>query len=156
MTFLMNGYRVDFVPITYEKRAGKSKFHWWKDTRRYALQVIRMMLSYDPLRVMLPIASLLGLIFIGKLGYDLVDKDFRPAANTLLLGFAVLQTLVVGLLADLVVRVNRPLRSELPSDVRELSEAGRSACLPKADGVPEEITPGPNDPASVEPPRRDR
>ena len=79
-----------------------------------------MMLSYDPLRVMLPIASLLGLVFVGKLGYDLVDKDFRPAANTLLLGFAVLQVLVVGLLADLVVRVSRPARRLLPADVREL------------------------------------
>ncbi len=121
MAFLMNGYRVEFVPIDYETRAGESKFHWWKDTRRYALQVIRMMLSYDPLRVMLPIASLLGLIFVGKLGYDLVDKDFRPAANTVLLGFAVLQTLAVGLLADLIVRVNRPMRSLPPSDLRELS-----------------------------------
>ena len=124
MAFLMNGYRVEFVPITYETRAGESKFHWWKDTRRYALQVIRMMLSYDPLRVMLPIASLLGLVFVGKLGYDLVDKDFRPAANTLLLGFAVLQTLVVGLLADLVVRVNKAPRSVLPADVRELRDPG--------------------------------
>ena len=124
MAFLMNGYRVEFVPITYETRAGESKFHWWKDTRRYALQVIRMMLSYDPLRVMLPIASLLGLVFVGKLGYDLVDKDFRPAANTLLLGFAVLQTLVVGLLADLVVRVNKAPRSVLPADVRELGDPG--------------------------------
>ena len=60
MAFLMNGYRVDFVPIDYEQRAGRSKFHWLRDTRRYALQVIRMMLSYDPLRVMLPIASALG------------------------------------------------------------------------------------------------
>lgn len=124
MAFLMNGYRVEFVPISYEPRAGESKFHWWKDTRRYALQVIRMMLSYDPLRVMLPIASVLGVVFAGKLGYDLVDKDFRPAANTLLLGFAVLQTLAVGLLADLVVRVNKAPRSVLPSDVRELGDSG--------------------------------
>ena len=104
----------------------------------------------------LPIASLLGLIFIGKLGYDLVDKDLRPAANTLLLGFAVLQTLVVGLLADLIVRVNRPFHRELPSDVREIGDADESAHLPKADGVPEKITPGPDDPASVDLPRRDR
>ena len=120
MAFLMNGYRVDFVPIDYEQRAGRSKFHWLRDTRRYALQVIRMMLSYDPLRVMLPIASALGAVFLAKLGYDLVDKDVRPAANTLLLGFAVLQVLVIGLLADLVVRVTRPTRSILPADVAEL------------------------------------
>lgn len=124
MAFMMNGYRVEFVPISYEPRAGESKFHWWKDTRRYALQVIRMMLSYDPLRVMLPVVTLLGLVFVGKLGYDLVDKDFRPAANTLLLGFAVLQTLAVGLLADLVVGLNKAPRSVPPADVRELGDPG--------------------------------
>ena len=124
MAFLMNGYRVEFVPIDYEPRAGESKFHWLRDTRRYGLQVIRMMLSYDPLRVMLPIASALGVVFVAKLGYDLVDKDFRPAANTLLLGFAVLQVLVVGLLADLVVRVTRPTRSVRPADIRELDASG--------------------------------
>ena len=126
MAFLMNGYQVRFVPIEYKARAGESKFHWWRDTRRYGLQVIRMMLSYDPLRVMLPIASLLGLVFVGKLGFDLVDKDFRPAANTLLLGFAVLQVLVVGLLADLVVRVNKPADALLPADVQELSSDERA------------------------------
>lgn len=121
MAFLMNGYRVDYTPIDYETRAGTSKFHWLADTRRYALQVIRMMLSYDPLRVVLPIATVLGVVFAGKLGFDLVDKDFRPAANTLLLGFAVLQLLVIGLLADLIVRVTRPARSVVPNDVREIS-----------------------------------
>jgi len=121
MAFLMNGYRVMFTPIAYETRAGISKFHWLADTRRYALQVIRMMLSYDPLRVMLPITTVLGLVFIGKLGYDLVDKDFRPAANTLLLGFAMFQVFIVGLLADLVVRVNKPSRAIRPADVAELS-----------------------------------
>jgi len=105
---------------------------------------------------MLPVASLLGLIFIGKLGYDLVDKDPRPAANTLLLGFAVLQTLVVGLLADLIVRVTRPFHRALPSDVRDIADAHERARSPKPDGVPEKITPGPDDPASVDLPQRDR
>ena len=119
MAFLMNGYSVEFTPIHYAERAGSSKFHWLADTRRYALQVIRMILSYDPLRVVLPIATLIGIVFVGKLGYDLVDKDFRPAANTLLLGFALLQVLVIGLLADLVVRVTRPTRIVPPGDITE-------------------------------------
>jgi len=126
MAFLMDGYRVDFVPIEYEQRAGKSKFHWLRDTRRYGLQVIRMMLSYDPLRVTLPIASLLGIVFSAKLGFDLVDKDLRPAANTLLLGFAVLQVLVVGLLADLVVRRTKPTLLVPPKDVRELEQSSQT------------------------------
>lgn len=119
MAFLMNGYSVKYTPISYETRAGRSKFHWLADTRRYALQVIRMMLSYDPLRVVLPVTGVLGVVFAAKLGFDLVDKDFRPAANTLLLGFAMLQILVVGLLADLVVRVNRPHHIVRAGDVVE-------------------------------------
>ena len=121
MSFLMNGYRVSYVDIDYAERAGRSKFHWWADTRRYVFQVIRMMLSYDPLRIFLPLATVLGIVFVGKLGYDLVDKDFRPAANTILLGFATLQVLVVGLLADLMVRMSRPRELIRPADV---SEAG--------------------------------
>ena len=120
MAFLMNGYEVRYVPISYKVRAGRSKFHWFRDTSRYVLQVIRMILTYDPLRVALPIASVLGVVFAAKLGYDIVDKDFRPAANTLLLGFGVLQVLVVGLLADLVVRLNRPPSLLPPGDVEEL------------------------------------
>ena len=114
VAFMMDGYRVSYFPIDYETRAGRSKFHWRRDTSRYLLQVIRMTMAYDPLRVLLPVASTLGILFATKLGFDLVDKDFRPAANTLLLGFAALQTLSVGLLADLIVRTNRPTR-RLPS-----------------------------------------
>ena len=125
MAFLMNGYQVTYTPIDYETRASRSKFHWLTDTRRYVLQVIRMMLSYDPLRVILPVATILGVLFVGKLGYDLVDKDVRPAANTLLLGFAFLQLLVVGLLADLVVRVNQAEGAIRPGDVNEIGHSNR-------------------------------
>ena len=45
---------------------------------------------------------------IGKLVYDLVDKDFRVATNTLLILFAAFQVIAIGLLADLVVRVTKP------------------------------------------------
>ncbi len=120
MSFLMNGYSVKYVPIDYAKRAGTSKFRWLADTRRYVLQVIRLMLSYDPLRVVLPIAAVLGAVFTAKLGYDLIDKDFRPAANTLLLGFAMLQLLAIGLLADLIVRVGKPKAWLRPADISEV------------------------------------
>ncbi|MDP8957438.1 MAG: glycosyltransferase family 2 protein, partial [Actinomycetota bacterium] len=38
MTFLANGYSVKYVPIDYAARAGRSKFHWWTDTKRYLAQ----------------------------------------------------------------------------------------------------------------------
>ena len=107
MSFLGNGYSVGFFPIQYFPRAGRSKFHWLRDTRRYLLQVIRMTLSYNPLKVFLPVGLvLLGLGF-AKLGFDWAERDSRLAANTLLIFFAALQVITVGLLADLVVRATK-------------------------------------------------
>jgi glycosyltransferase involved in cell wall biosynthesis len=108
MSFLANDYDVKFVPIDYFPRAGTSKFHWWRDTKKYLLQVVRMTLSYNPLKVFLPIGLTLLVVGLVKLGYDWVDKDFRLATNTLLILFAAFQAIAVGLLADLIVRVSKP------------------------------------------------
>jgi len=117
MAFLANGYSVKYVPIDYFERAGTSKFHWWKDTQRYLLQVVRMVLSYSPLKVFLPIGLVLGLVGTGKLAYDWVSDEFQLAANTLLLLFASFQVLAIGLLADLVVRVTKPEHEVTPAAV---------------------------------------
>lgn len=111
MSFLGNGYSIAFFPIEYFPRAGRSKFHWLRDTRRYILQVIRMTLSYNPLKVFLPIGLLLLGAGVVKLGYDWSNRDFRLAANTLLVFFAALQVITVGLLADLVVRATKSSQS---------------------------------------------
>ena len=105
MAFLANGYSVKYVPIEYRERAGTSKFHWWRDTKRYLIQVIRLVLSYNPLKIFLPVGLLLGITGVAKLLYDVVDKDFRVATSTLVLLLATFQVLAIGLLADLVVRL---------------------------------------------------
>lgn len=119
MAFLANGYSVKYVPIDYATRAGRSKFHWWTDTKRYLIQVLRLVLSYDPLRIFLPLGGALGLLGTGKLIFDLIGKDFGVATNTLLVMFAALQVFVIGLLADLVVRMSAPHRTAQPAAVRE-------------------------------------
>jgi glycosyltransferase involved in cell wall biosynthesis len=115
MAFLANGYSVKYVPIEYRARAGESKFHWWKDTRRYLLQVVRLVLSYNPLKVFLPLGLTLLVVGAAKLGFDLVDKDWRVGSNTSLLLFAAFQVIAIGLLADLVVRVTKPREEVEPA-----------------------------------------
>ena len=115
MTFLSNGYSVKYRDIPYAKRAGKSKFHPVKDTRRYALQVIRMILSYEPLRVFMPLGLLLALFGAVKLGVDIFTFDDNHISNnSLLILFAAFQVIAIGLLADLQVRLAKPSR-EVPS-----------------------------------------
>jgi glycosyltransferase involved in cell wall biosynthesis len=115
MSFLGNGYSVKYVPIDYAPRAGRSKFHWWRDTKRYLLQVIRMVLSYSPLRVFLPVGFTLLGIGIAKLIFDWTVRDFSLAANTMLIMFAAFQTMTIGLLADLVVRMSKPATQVPPA-----------------------------------------
>jgi glycosyltransferase involved in cell wall biosynthesis len=108
MAFLSNGYSVVYMDIPYAKRAGRSKFHWYSDTRRYILQVVRMMLTYDPLRVLMPWAIVILGVSTVKLIYDFATKDFRVGTNTLLAFVLGLIILLVAVLADLIVRVSRP------------------------------------------------
>jgi polyisoprenyl-phosphate glycosyltransferase len=113
LSFLSNGLNVKYVPIEYKTRAGESKFHWRKDTYRYMLQVVRMVMSYNPLRVFMPIGLTLLAIALGKGIYDLIAHDWRITANTIVATFTAFQLLAIGLLADLVVRVTAPR----PTDV---------------------------------------
>jgi polyisoprenyl-phosphate glycosyltransferase len=119
MTFLTNGYTIRYIPIDYAPRKGESKFHWWSDTRRFLLQVVRMALSYEPLRVFGPPAVFLGLVGVAKLVYDLVDKDFRVGTNTMVVLGVAAMLAVVGLIADLLVQVTRrrsDVTPAVPSD----------------------------------------
>ncbi len=115
LTFLAHGYSVKYWDIEYSERAGTSKFHWWTDTRRYLLQVIRMTLSFNPLRVFLPLGFVLLALGAGKLVYDCATNDFRVAINTLLVLFAAFQVFMIGMLADLVGRSTRAVHEVQPA-----------------------------------------
>jgi glycosyltransferase involved in cell wall biosynthesis len=104
LSFLSNQHDIRYVPIDYAKRAGTSKFHFVKDAYRYILQVLRMVMYFNPLKVLMPLAlGLIGLGF-GKLVYDLVTNPFRIPGSTLLTILTGVQIAAVALLADLIVR----------------------------------------------------
>jgi hypothetical protein len=104
---------VKYIPIDYAKRAGESKFHWYKDTRRYATQVVRMILSYNPLRIFMPVGLTLLTIGFIKLMADVIGRNFHVATDTVVILFAAFQVIAIGLLADLVTRATRA-RDEHP------------------------------------------
>jgi glycosyltransferase involved in cell wall biosynthesis len=117
MTFLNNAYSVKYVPIEYAGRAGRSKFHWWRDTRLFLLQVIRMMLLYNPIRVFMPVGVLISVSAFGKLLFDLFTKDFRVATNTIVWLFTGAVVVMIALIADLMVNLNRQQDLVVPAAV---------------------------------------
>jgi polyisoprenyl-phosphate glycosyltransferase len=104
MSFLSNQHPVDYLPIDYAKRAGTSKFHFVKDAYRYILQVLRMVMYFNPIKVLMPIAlTLLGLSFIKGI-VDVIRYHFGITTNAVLLFISGLLLFALALLADLIVR----------------------------------------------------
>lgn len=104
MAFLHNQHDVHYLPISYARRSGSSKFHFVRDAYRYLLQVLRMVMYFNPLKVLMPPALLMLGVGSGKVIYDLVAHPVRIATNTVLLLCAGLIVGAVALLADLIVR----------------------------------------------------
>jgi hypothetical protein len=106
LALLCNNHPVKYVPVDYYKRKGASKIRPLRDTYNFFLLVIRTIMYFDPLRVFVPIALLLllsGSLFTAVEVYRF--KNITTAAAIFL--FAGLQTLVLGLLADLIVKGRR-------------------------------------------------
>ena len=104
LAFLSNGHQVKYVPIDYFKRAGRSKFHPFTDAYNYLIQVLRMVMYFNPLRVLMPVALTLLAATFAKAGIDLAVHDLRVTGSTVLVGLAAFNIMAIALLADLVVR----------------------------------------------------
>jgi polyisoprenyl-phosphate glycosyltransferase len=104
MSFLSNQHTVEYLPIDYAKRAGTSKFHFVRDAYRYILQVLRMVMYFNPIKVLMPLALFLFGVGAVKAVVDVIRYSFRVTTNAVLLIVTGLIIASVALLADLIVR----------------------------------------------------
>ncbi|MCA9935285.1 MAG: glycosyltransferase family 2 protein [Ardenticatenaceae bacterium] len=107
LAMLTNDYNVLYVPIDYFKRTGKSKIRPFRDTINFFSLVIRVILSYRPLRVFVPLAILLSFVSLSKVAYDINAYDFHIATSTVVMLTLTFQIIVLGLIADLVVSLHK-------------------------------------------------
>ncbi len=61
LSMLSDSHTVNFMPIDYFPRKGKSTFHPIKDTANYFMLIFRTVTWFNPLRLFLPLAMLLFL-----------------------------------------------------------------------------------------------
>jgi glycosyltransferase involved in cell wall biosynthesis len=104
LAFLSNQHDIRYVPIDYAKRAGSSKFHFVHDAYRYILQVLRMVMYFNPLKVLMPPALWLIGLGIAKGVFDMVVHPVRFANNTVMIFVTGMIIASLALLADLIVR----------------------------------------------------
>ena len=110
LAFLSNQHSVEYLPIDYAKRAGTSKFHFVRDAYRYILQVLRMIMYFNPIKVLMPLALTLLVVGVLKAVFDIVRYAITEGSwlyistNAVLLVITGLIIAAVALLADLIVR----------------------------------------------------
>jgi glycosyltransferase involved in cell wall biosynthesis len=104
IAFLSDQHDVRYVPIEYAKRAGTSKFKFVRDAYRYILQVLRMVMYFNPLKVLMPVALFLLALGLAKGVFDMVVHPLLFAVNTVLIFVSGLIIASLALLADLIVR----------------------------------------------------
>ncbi|MCP4424844.1 MAG: glycosyltransferase family 2 protein, partial [Chloroflexi bacterium] len=107
LALLTNDYNVLYIPIDYFERTGKSKIRPFRDTINFFSLVVRVVLSYRPLRVFVPLAAMLLALSVVKVVYDINAYDFHLATSTVVLLTLTFQTIVLGLIADLVVSLHK-------------------------------------------------
>jgi glycosyltransferase involved in cell wall biosynthesis len=94
--------RVEFVPIDYLKRRGRSKIRPLRDFSNFVMTILRLSMAFDPLRVVLPLFFTSGALTLGSLARDLYYRNL--ADTTLFLFLFSMLILMIGLLADLINR----------------------------------------------------
>ncbi|HZE89248.1 MAG TPA: glycosyltransferase family 2 protein [Verrucomicrobiae bacterium] len=111
LALLCNDFRVAFVPIDYSKRHGRSKIRPIRDTLNFLVLILRAILYFNPLRIFIPACLPILAAFAVSAGWDVfVREDLTE--KTLILLFAGLQILAIGVLADMI---SKGLRGPDPS-----------------------------------------
>ena len=109
LSMLCNDYMVQYIPIDYFKRIGKSKIRA-VDAYHFFLLILRTIVYFNPLKVFLPVGAVFFLTGFGKLIYDLTKGNVSETAEIGLLGAFSLWGL--GLLSDQIARMGQRFHQE--------------------------------------------
>lgn len=107
LAMLTNNYLVEFVPIEYKVRSGRSKIRPIRDTMNFIQLIIRTVLYFDPLKIFLPISAF---FFISSIVVLVLSYLFTPKImdiTTVILFISGVQILAIGMIADLIDKRNR-------------------------------------------------
>jgi glycosyltransferase involved in cell wall biosynthesis len=99
MAFFRAGYSVTYVPIHAAKRIGKSHIHPIKDGVRFFLIIFKIATLFSPLKMFLPIATLLFIMATGWYGYTLYGYNRFTNMSALLYTGSVM-IFLMGLISE--------------------------------------------------------
>ncbi len=110
LSFLREGLSVKYVPITINKRQGKSSVKF-SDGFKTLLLIIRLIMLFSPLKIFLPLAATGLAVSLAWMAYNLINSNFTMISKSS--GFLFIASLLIflfGLLADQIAAIRRELK----------------------------------------------
>ncbi len=104
LAMLTDGYKVNFYPIDYRKRKGRSKIRPVRDTLNFLQLIIRTIMYFEPLKIFVPVSLMLILASALVL---ILSYLFTPQVmdiTTIVLFVGGIQVLAIGMIADLIIK----------------------------------------------------
>jgi glycosyltransferase involved in cell wall biosynthesis len=102
LAMVCNSYSVDYLPINYHARLGRSKIRPIHDTLNFAHLVLRIALYFAPLKVFLPLS---GFLLAAALVWALFSKFILGQladVSTLVIAMTGIEVIMMGMLAELI------------------------------------------------------
>jgi hypothetical protein len=99
---LTNAYLVEYVPINYHARVGRSKIRPIQDTLNFVRLVWRIALYFAPLKIFLPLSAFLFLLGTIWALFTLFVLGQLADVSTLVVIMTAFQVAVIGMLAELI------------------------------------------------------
>ena len=96
-----NKYLIEFIPISYSKRIGKSHIKPLKDTFKFVQLIARTGMYFAPMRLLLPAVVFFGLMAMLSGAYDVYTLQ-NLTDKTILFTFTSMNILMFALLADMI------------------------------------------------------
>ena len=103
LSMLCGGYEVDYLPINYFRREGKSKISPFRDTLNFFKILLKIALYYNPFKFFTPVILVMGIFSTGVLIRDIFFLHDLTQSGVF---FPVITFLffTLGLLADLIIK----------------------------------------------------
>ena len=106
LTFLIDGYKVKFIPTKYHSRIGKSKFRPISDSLNYFITVIRIIMYFKPLNIILPLSFILLLSAMISSVYHFFQTSSIQESDIIIFIFSIL-IFFVGFISDLIITYSK-------------------------------------------------
>jgi glycosyltransferase involved in cell wall biosynthesis len=103
LCMLSSDMEVAYIPIEYGKRVGHSKIRA-VDFFNFVMLVLRIVMLFQPLRIFMPLGSVLFVLGVAKAIYDITLWNLSESAVFCLLAALIIWSL--GLIADMISRLH--------------------------------------------------